>query len=155
MRVADDRRRFDKCHPSPRRDGALAAGWLRYLLASAAVIAHAISNLPMTPFWQGVIVAALVVGAVVAVRRGTTVVRQVFSDATVVGCVLLGVVGTGYAIASDRVGGLVFVAAAMVVLAVVLEAVDRRRGRAAGPLGSTGVTQRRAGLFQNEEARNH
>jgi len=90
-----------------------------------SIIAHAIGNVPMTPFWQGVVVVALIIGTVMAARRGTTVVRQVFSGATVNGCVGLGVIGTAYAIASARVEGLVFVAAVMVVLAIVLEAVDR------------------------------
>jgi membrane protease YdiL (CAAX protease family) len=112
--------------------------WTRSLVPS--VVAHAISNLPMTPFWQGVVVAALVGGAVVTSRRGAAVVRQVFSDATVVGCIVLGVVGAGYAIASARVEGFVFVAAAMVVLAVFLEAMDKRRERAAEPVGRTSLT---------------
>jgi hypothetical protein len=34
--------------------------WTRSLLPS--VLAHAISNVPMTPFWQGVIVTALIIG---------------------------------------------------------------------------------------------
>jgi membrane protease YdiL (CAAX protease family) len=92
-----------------------------------SIVAHAIGNVPMTPFWQAAVVAALIVGTVVAARRGATVVRQVFSGATVIGCVGLGVIGTAYAIASARVEGLGFVAAAMVVLAIVLEAEDRGR----------------------------
>lgn len=71
--------------------------------------------------------AALIVGTLLAARRGATVVKQVFSGATVIGCVGLVVIGTAYTIASARVEGLVFVAAAMVGLAVVLEAVDRGR----------------------------
>lgn len=105
-----------------------------------SVIAHAISNVPMTPLWEAVIVAAFVVGAVVTARRGMAVVRQVFSNASVVWCVILGVAGTGYAIASVRIEGFVFVAAVMVVLAVILEAVDRRRERTVEPLSSTEVS---------------
>lgn len=105
--------------------------WTRSLVPS--VVAHAIINVPMTPLWLGVVLAALVIGAVVAARRGAAAVRQVFSGATLVGCGALGVVGTGYAIASQRVEGLVFAAAVMVVLAVRLEAVDRRRDRTAEP----------------------
>ena len=105
--------------------------WTRSLVPS--VVAHAISNLPMTPFWQGVIVATLIVGAVDAARRGAAVVKEVFSRAAFVPCAVLGVVGAGYAIVSARLDGFVFVAAAMVVLAVVLEAMDRPRERAASP----------------------
>lgn len=99
--------------------------WTRSLVPP--IIAHAISNLPMTPFWQGVIVAALIVGALVTARRGAIIVRQVFSRATFVTCVVLGAVGGGYAFVSARVGGFVFVAAAMVLLAIILEAVDRQQ----------------------------
>jgi hypothetical protein len=43
----------------------------------------------------------------------------------------LALVGMWYAIASQRVEGLVFAASAMLVLAVGLEAVDRQRDRTA------------------------
>jgi len=81
----------------------------------------------MTPFWQAVVVVALIIGTVMGARRGATVVIQEVSGATVNGCVGLGVIATAYTIASARVEGLVFVAAMMVVLAIVLEAVDRGR----------------------------
>jgi membrane protease YdiL (CAAX protease family) len=103
--------------------------WTRSLVPS--VVAHAIINVPMTPLWLGVVLTAFVIGAVVMWRRGATAVKQVFSGASVVGCVALAVVGAGYAIASRRVDGLIFAAAAMVVLAIGLEAVDRLRDQAA------------------------
>jgi hypothetical protein len=58
------------------------------------------------------------------------VLKQVFLRASVGACVALGVLGIGWAIAAQRVEHLSFVAIAMVVLAVVLEAVERRRARA-------------------------
>jgi membrane protease YdiL (CAAX protease family) len=94
------------------------------------VVAHAISNVPMTPFWQGVIVIAFIVGTVVTARRGAAAIRQMFANAPVIRCLVLGVVGSVYVIVSARVEGLVFVAAAMVIVAVILEAVDRSRERA-------------------------
>jgi membrane protease YdiL (CAAX protease family) len=103
--------------------------WTRSLVPS--IVAHAISNVPMTLFWQVLIVATLVVGAMLISRRGATVARHVFSNAKVVWCVILGTAGTAYAIASARVGNLVHVAVAMVVLAVIMEAVERRRERTA------------------------
>src|SRR5712691_6116666 len=42
--------------------------WTRSLVPS--VVAHAISNVPMTPFWQGVIVATFILGTVLTARRG-------------------------------------------------------------------------------------
>lgn len=101
--------------------------WTRSLVPS--VIVHAVINFPMTPLWQGVILTALALGAVVLARRGAAAVMQVFSGASVVGCVALAVVGTTYAIAMQHMESLVFVAAGMVVLAVGLEAFDRRRGQ--------------------------
>jgi membrane protease YdiL (CAAX protease family) len=109
--------------------------WTRSLIPS--VVAHAIINVPMTPPWQGVILAAFVIGAVVVWRRGAGVVKRVFSGATVFWCVALALVGMGYAIASRRVEGLVFAAAAMVALAVVLEALDRRQDPAAEPASTS------------------
>jgi membrane protease YdiL (CAAX protease family) len=101
--------------------------WTRSLVPS--IVAHAIINVPMTPFWQGVLLLAFAIAAVVIARQGAAVVKQVFAGASLFGCVALGVAGAAYAIASQRVDGLVFAAAAMVVLAVGLEAMDRRAGR--------------------------
>jgi membrane protease YdiL (CAAX protease family) len=99
--------------------------WTRSLVP--CMIAHGIINFPMTPVWQGLFLAALVIGAVATSRQGLAVLKQVFSGASVTACVALGIIGAGYAIASQRVEALVYAAAAMVVVAVVLEALDRRR----------------------------
>jgi membrane protease YdiL (CAAX protease family) len=104
---------------------AVVFSWTRSVVP--AVVAHAVGNVPMTPFWQGALVTTLVIGALVAARGGAVVVREIFSRSRPILCVVLGVVGAGYAIVSARIGGFVFVAAAMVVLAVVLEAIDRRQ----------------------------
>jgi membrane protease YdiL (CAAX protease family) len=103
--------------------------WTRSLIPS--FVAHAMINFPMTPRWQLVALAAFVFGAVVLVRPGAAVVKQVFSGASVPWCAALGAVGAGYAIASQRAGGMVYVAAAMVGLAVGLEAMERGRERSA------------------------
>jgi len=42
--------------------------WTRSLMPS--ITAHAIINVPMTTTWQGVLLAALVVGGLVSWRRG-------------------------------------------------------------------------------------
>jgi hypothetical protein len=99
--------------------------WTRSLVPSVG--AHAVINVPMTPLWLGVLVAALVIGAVVAARRGAAVVSRVFSGANLAGYAALGLLGIGYAIVSRRFNSLEFAGAAMVVLAVGLEAMDRRR----------------------------
>jgi len=98
--------------------------WTRSLVPS--IVAHAIINIPMTPLWQGVLLSAFVICAAVVARRGVAALKQVFSSATVVGCLALAVVGTGYAIASEQVDGLVLAATAMLALAVALEAMERR-----------------------------
>lgn len=97
--------------------------WTRSLIPS--IVAHAIINVPMTPLWQGVLLTAFVFGAVVMARCGVATLKQVFASATVVGCLALAVVGTGYAIASEQVDGLFLAATAMLALAVALEAMDR------------------------------
>ena len=94
------------------------------------MVAHAIINIPMTPFWQGVALAAFVIGALITTRTAVAVVKHVFASASVTACIALGLLGTGWAIAAQRIQPLQFAAAAMVVLAVGLEFVDRRRTRA-------------------------
>ncbi len=103
--------------------------WTRSLIPS--MLAHAIINFPMRLPWQVLLLTALLIGAAVMRRRGVAVIKQVFSGSTVAGCVALAVVGTGYAIAGARIERLAFVAAGMVVAAIGLEAMDRRRDRAA------------------------
>ena len=101
--------------------------WTRSLIPSVA--AHAIVNLPMTPTWRGVLLAACVIGAMVVWRRGAATFKQIFSTASVAACVALAIVGAGYAIAGARFDSLTYLAAVMVVFAVGLEAMERRRNR--------------------------
>jgi hypothetical protein len=103
---------------------AVAFAWTRSLVPS--VVAHAIGNFPMTPFWQGVVVTVMVIGSVIVARRGVSTVKRVFSGASVPACVALGAVGTGYAIAAERVQHLNLAAAGMLALAVALQAWDSR-----------------------------
>ncbi len=108
--------------------GAVFA-WTRSLIPS--MTAHAIVNLPMTPTWRGVLLAASVIGAMIIWRRGAAAFKQVFSTASVAACVALAVAGAGYAIAGARFDSLTYLAVAMVVFAAGLEAVERRRNRIA------------------------
>jgi len=85
----------------------------------------------MAPPWQAVFLIVFVISGVLFWRRAVVALKQVFSKAKVAACLALGVVGTSWVIASQRIEALVFVAAAMVVVAVVLEAIDRRRERTA------------------------
>jgi membrane protease YdiL (CAAX protease family) len=101
--------------------------WTRSLIPS--ITAHAIINLPMTPTWQSVLLVAFVIVAMFAWRRGAAALKQIFATASVAACVGLALVGAGYAIAAARLDSLTILAAAMVVFAVVLEAMDRRRNR--------------------------
>lgn len=105
----------------------VAFAWTRSLIPS--MTAHAIINVPMTPTWQGVLLAAFAIGAMVAWRQGTAAFKQIFSGASVGACVALAVVGAGYAIAGARFDSLMILAVAMVVFAIGLEAVERRRNR--------------------------
>jgi membrane protease YdiL (CAAX protease family) len=111
---------------------ALAVGfgvvftWTRSLIPS--MIAHAIINILMTPLWQAVLLVAFLMGVWMLWRRGAVIVGQAFSHASWVDCMALGVVGAGYAIltAGDQ-PAVYIVASGAVVLAVALEAIDRRR----------------------------
>jgi membrane protease YdiL (CAAX protease family) len=97
----------------------------RSLLPS--ILAHAISNFPMTPIWQGVVIATFCLLATVTARSGAKALKQVFSSAPAVWYIVLGVTGAAYSIAASRIQGMVFVAAVLVLLAVALEAMDGRR----------------------------
>ena len=62
-------------------------------------------------------------------RRVAATFKRIFSNASVAACVALAVVGAGYAIAGARFDSLTYLASAMVVCAVGLEAMERQRNR--------------------------
>jgi len=106
--------------------------WTRSLIPS--MIAHALFDIPMTTFWQSVLLAGLVIGAVVVWRRAGRVVKQVFSTGSIAACVALGAIAAGCAILCSLDQLLIYMAAlaiGMLLLAVVLEAKDRLGQRAA------------------------
>jgi hypothetical protein len=98
--------------------------WTRSLVPS--FVAHAIINVPMTPLWQGVFLVACLCVALAMSRRAVAAVKNVFTGARVPACLVLAAVGIGYAIAAQRLGFLIYVAAAMLGLAVAFESMDRR-----------------------------
>jgi membrane protease YdiL (CAAX protease family) len=99
--------------------------WTRSLIP--CMVAHAIINVPMTPLWQGIVLAAFLIGAIIISRRALAVVKQVFSDASVTACLALGVIGIVWAIAAQRFEHLPWLAVTMLIVAIGLEFVDRRR----------------------------
>jgi hypothetical protein len=99
-------------------------------------IAHGLINLPMTPRWQGIVMVACVVGAVLVWRRGRDWLKQAFSGARGLSCVVLGLAGASWAVAARRFEVLPQVALGLVGCAVVLHAIERRRNaRTAGAGG--------------------
>jgi membrane protease YdiL (CAAX protease family) len=91
-----------------------------------AIIAHVVFDIPMTPLWQGVLVAALILGALFSWRPGLAMVRRVFSRKEGAADWALIAIGTGCAIAGARVRGLEYVGIGMVVLAISLESIEAR-----------------------------
>lgn len=61
--------------------------WTRSLIPS--ILAHALINVPMTPLWQGMLLAAFAAGSIVFARRGAFVVQQIFSNRACFGVPLL------------------------------------------------------------------
>lgn len=106
--------------------------WTRSLIPS--MIAHAIINVPMTPTWQGALLAVFAVGGFLVWRRGLQVIRQVFSNARLATCAVLAIAETAYVIAAQRVNAMVYVSMAMLACALVLETVGswQKRNLAAG-----------------------
>jgi membrane protease YdiL (CAAX protease family) len=106
--------------------------WTRSLIPS--MLTHAILNFPMTPIWQGVLLAVLVIGAMFTWQRGLAALKQVFSTASVAACVGLAALSASYAIVAARDEPWVYGAAiGMAALAVGLEATDQRRERTLKP----------------------
>ena len=101
--------------------------WTQSLVPS--MMAHAIINFPMTPFWQVVLLVGFVVVLFVARRRGAAVTRQVFSDTGGAVCTALALLGAPYAIIAARLDVLAYIAAAMLAIAVLLEAFEKSPNR--------------------------
>jgi membrane protease YdiL (CAAX protease family) len=101
--------------------------WTRSLIPS--IIAHAIINVPTTPVWQGALLVVFAIGAFFAWPGGVRAFRQGFTNTTVAACAALAVLETGYVIAAGRIGSMTYVAIGMLLVAVVLEAIDRRENR--------------------------
>jgi membrane protease YdiL (CAAX protease family) len=101
--------------------------WTRSLIPS--MIAHAIINVPMTPFWQGALLLLFAIIAFFAWRGGARAFRQVFSNTTLAACGALALLETAYVIAAGRIGSMAYVAIGMLLVAVALEAIDRRESR--------------------------
>jgi membrane protease YdiL (CAAX protease family) len=97
--------------------------WTRSLIPS--IIAHAIINVPMTPVWQGALLVVFATGAFFAWSGGV----RVFTNTTVGACAVLAVLETAYVIAAGRISGMTYVAIGMMLVAVALEAIDRRENR--------------------------
>ncbi len=90
-------------------------------------IAHALINVPATPLWQGISLAACLVVAAVIWPRGRERLRQAFAGARTPSCLWLGLAGAGWVIAARQFDALSQLALGLVVCAVVLHAIERRR----------------------------
>ena len=96
--------------------------WTRSLVP--AMFAHAVINVPMTPLWQGLLLATFVIAAVILARRGVVVAKDVFANMNVTGAVVLGGIGIAWAMVAHRFGWIQYAAAAMVLAAIVMEAIN-------------------------------
>jgi membrane protease YdiL (CAAX protease family) len=101
--------------------------WTRSLVPS--MIAHAIINVPMTPRWQGALLVVFVGGIVFVWRGGWEAAKQVFKNTRLATCIVLAGVLTLYVLEAGRVLYITEIAIGMIVVAVVLEAIDRRTSR--------------------------
>jgi membrane protease YdiL (CAAX protease family) len=109
--------------------------WTRSIVPS--MVAHAIINVTMTPFWLSVVLIVFLIVAALAARRAAGVIEGVFRGATTRGgaaaCFGLAVVCAAYALAAGRISHLSYVAAGMLLIAVILTALDRWTRGAASP----------------------
>jgi membrane protease YdiL (CAAX protease family) len=101
--------------------------WTRSLVPS--IIAHAIINVPMRPLAQALVLAAFLIIALLTWRSGAAAIARVFRGTSRIAAAVLSVIGAGYAVAAQRIGLLTLGAVGFVVVAVALEAIDRRKRR--------------------------
>lgn len=101
--------------------------WTRSLVPS--IIAHAIINVPMRPLAQALVLAAFLIIALLTWRSGAAAIARVFRGTGRIAAAALSVIGAGYAVAAQRIGLLTLGAVGFVVIAVALEAIDRRKRR--------------------------
>jgi hypothetical protein len=97
-----------------------------------AMIAHAVFDIPMTKPWQTALVAVMLIASILVWRRAGSVLKQLFSTGSLAACFTLGAVAAVYAVLNSVDQIIVYVVAAafvMLILAVILEAKDRSRGR--------------------------
>lgn len=99
--------------------------WTRSLIPS--MIAHAIINFPLTPAWQGALLIVFAIGIFFAWRGGMKALQQVFKGASAAMCLGLAVMLALYAILSHRINGMTQIAIGMLLVALILETIDRRQ----------------------------
>jgi membrane protease YdiL (CAAX protease family) len=91
-------------------------------------IAHAIINIPMTLSWQAATLILLLIGASIAWRPGVAALRKTFHGASPPLCIVLGIAFGAYSAASARLEmAAAIVAAALLIIALVLEGIDKYR----------------------------
>jgi membrane protease YdiL (CAAX protease family) len=105
--------------------------WTRSLIPS--MIAHSIINVPMTPRWQAALLVVFAAAACFAFRPGIRALKQVLTNTKTEACAVLAVALTLYVIAAGRTNHMTPIAAGLLALAVVLEAIDRRESRSVKP----------------------
>jgi hypothetical protein len=101
--------------------------WTRSLIPG--IIAHAIIDIPMTPVWQSLVILLMLVVAWGARKRGAAILRVVCSNRNASAYATLAALSAIWAVLGTRISRLEYLAAAMLALAVVLEALERRQDR--------------------------
>lgn len=101
--------------------------WTGSLVPS--MIAHSIINVPMTPLFQGVLLIVFAISVLFTWRGGVRAVKQVFTHTSAVACVVLTATLILYVTHAHRARGMTEIAIGLLVIALSLEAIDRRRVR--------------------------
>lgn len=105
--------------------------WTRSIFPS--MLAHAVINFPLTPVWQGVLLALFAIAAFFTWRPGIAALKQVFQNTRAAICGVLAIVLAFYAIVAHRIGWMTPVAIGLLVIALGLEVMDRRESRSLRP----------------------
>lgn len=109
--------------------------WTRSIVPS--MIAHAIVNLTMTPFWLSLVLIVCLIVAALAAPRVAAVVEGVFRGdrrGRAPACFALAAACAAFALAAGRIAHLSYVAAGMLLVAVILTSRERWTRGATSPM---------------------
>src|SRR5262249_51748667 len=98
-----------------------------------SMVAHALINFPAAGVWQWIVAGIIVIGAGLVWCCSFRLSTQVFQNTAIAPALLFAMLGAVYAMAASRFEIMPIVAVAALVVALILEALERRARPAVTP----------------------